>query len=248
MFFHLKPLLLVLVFFVGQELLIYRPGISWFVFLISLLLIFWFSFKLSGVLWGAFFPVLFFLGAYFLLPFVSGGSLIQIYIFFLSFLFYLIELGIFRFFQNQEDETAQRLGIISGILTVFIWASFLFAVYLNRNIPFWNISLVFAGVVFGVSYGILFHSLCVERKRLLLFYSLLLTYFITVIFSGMYFLPFGYLTLGALILAIYFFLTNSLVAALKGKLTRISFSGDLFVFLLAGFLLLASARWEMVFN
>jgi hypothetical protein len=247
MFFHLKPILLSLIILGGYELIVYH--FEWgFWIIIPLLLIVIFGTRIATNSWhNSLLAILFFAGSAILLFFVSGGVFIQAYILVSALTNYLIILGVYRLNSNPRDETAQKISFITSLTVVFIWAASLFAIYLNRNIGSWVISLLFYGIVVLATHQLLKTTLLDKKKtKYFWFYSFAVAYCLGVISWGAFFLPFGYLTISLLLLIIYFFLADYLIKSIRKEFSKAAFLTDLFVFLVSAGSVLFSTRWEIL--
>lgn len=246
MLFHLKPLILALVMFFGYELIAYRWEIVFWV-LGALLIVVTFgvnfilkSWRISGL------PTLYFIGTSTLVFFVSGGWFMQFYIIVATAGYYLLLLSIYRLTFNKRDLISRRIEYMITLGVVFVWSASLFAIYLNRNIGIWVISLVLYAVVLLATRQAI--ETMVFRKELNYWlFSFIIAYCMGVLCWGMYFLPFGYLTLASLMLASYYILTNYIVSNLRSAFNRKIFLIDVAVFFVTVGLVLASARW-MIFE
>jgi len=245
MFFHIKPIILSVVLLVGYELAAYRYDMAVWILLLVLISIIFGTHYIVGKWSTSLFPILFFLGSSALLFFVSGGLFLQTYIVLCAGAYYLILLSIFRISSYEQDETARRINFMMSLVVVFMWCSSLLAVYLNRNIGYWIIMLVLYVVVFFVTRQMLRAAVMKEGINYWL-YSFTIAYCMTVLSWGIFFLPFGYLTLAVLLLIFYYILTNYVIAALKKELSRSSMAIDLIIFIFSVGFVLASARWSLV--
>lgn len=247
MFFHLKPILLSLVVLAGYELMIYR--FEWRFWILGILLaIIIAGTRIATNAWhNSLLPILFFAGSAVLSFFISEGIFLQVYIGISSLIYYLIILGIYRINANAQDETAQKINFITSFTVVFIWAASLFAIYLNRNIDFWIISLALYAIVVVATHQLLktanFKKGKADRYWL---YSFTIAYCLAIMSWGVLFLPFGYLTLSVLLLVVYFMLVNYLARSLKGTFSKMAFAIDLFIFLISASVVLFSTRWGMI--
>lgn len=245
MFFHLKPILLSLALLVGYELAAYRYDIAPWILGFVLLSVVVGTYKIVGKWSMSLFPIIYFAGSSALLFFVSGGAFRQAYIFVAVLSYYLILLSIYRLSSYHKDETARRISYIMSLATVFIWCASLYAVYLNRNIGFWMISLIIYAVVWGVTHQLLKTAVLKDGLNYHL-YSFTVSYCMMIIGWGVFFLPFGYLTLASLMLAVYFIITNYVIAALKEDFSPVSFAFDVVIFLVSVVFVVTSARWHLL--
>lgn len=245
MFFHIKPIILSIVLLAGYELAAYRYDMAIWILLLVLVSIIFGTHYIVGKWSTSLFPILFFLGSSALLFFVSGGMFLQTYIVLCAGAYYLILLSVYRISEYEKDETARRINFMMSLVVVFMWSASLIAVYLNRNIGYWIIMLALYIVVFFITRQMLRVAVMREGPSYWL-YSFTIAYCMTVFSWGIFFLPFGYLTLAVLLLIFYYVLTSYAIQALKGELTKSSMIFDIIIFIFSVGFVLASARWSLV--
>ncbi len=160
-------------------------------------------------------------------------------------MYYLGLLALYRLRSAPADQTAQSLLSMSIMAAMFFFYSGIYGFYINFNFPLWGLmSLFFIGTG-AVSYQALINRERRNRWRAL-FYSLVLGLIMGECAWAFGFLPFGYLTTGALALVLYAILWDVAFTAFYGELslkrtiTRILF---LLVLVLS---ILASTPWHIL--
>ena len=245
MFFHLKPLILAAIMLLGFELIVYKWEMTFWILGFLFISVAVGTYKVVGKWRAALLPILYFGGSSILLFFVIGGIFLQAYILISIIAYYLILLSAYRISGYKKDETARKINFIMSLGTAFLWSASLLAVYLNGFITFWVVSGTLYVIMLLLTYQLLRTTIQKEGINYWL-YSFVVAYCMTILVWGIYFLPFGYLTSGIILLTSYFVMTSYLTQSIQEKFTKVSFITDTLVFLISIGTVLVSARWNIL--
>lgn len=183
------------------------------------------------------------LGVILLLPLIDSPGEAKAFIVLSAGVFYLVTLGSYRLGKYDRDKTAKAMMNLATIAALFCWFAALHGWYLNLALSVWMIMLVFALVVFLVSYqSILDNQLPLESHQKTI-YSVFLAYLMAGTIWMQDFWPFGYLTTGVIALIIYYSAWDLIRAYFQEKMTakKIIFNS---IFLAGSvMLILLSAKW-----
>lgn len=243
MFIYIKPLIYSLLMVFGLEILViyldYSAWILFVLFVINLIA----SWQVSKRFKIPYLPSLFVVGSAVLLFFVDPGMLRHIYITSAGAVYYLILYSINLFNENKKSEFVIKINYITSLITLFLWLSGIMALYLNSIFGVWTILGGVFFIAYLISYQLLKRTLQTKIKYFLV--SFVLAYCVSVIAWACLFLPFSYLTLSAIIFASYFIIVNYFIQNKNQKLTKLSFTFDVLIFVLAVLAVLYTAKWEI---
>jgi hypothetical protein len=250
MIIHFKSLLYALLFLAGFELLIYHEDLRYWILGFMAIVVISGCQRISKKIIIPYLPILFFLGSIFLFYFIDNLILLHIYSVIVAYILYLNFYSIFilKTLGDEENELAKKINLGVSIVTVFLWFAGIIAIELNADINSWAIICSIFVINFIVNHQLLWNNIKKERlkKFSVLLYSLIIAYIISIISFAVLFLPFGYLTITGVIIAVYFIMINYIINKINKELTKVSLSIDILIFVLAVFLVLSTTRWNLV--
>lgn len=250
----MRLLIFPILYFLSIELVLVRPSLFLWIalalVLATILGVFQISKKRKAFL--VICPLMFLVASFFLLPLIGGEILIHIYVILAAFIFWLSFLQIQLFFSSQERLLKISLDLSRSInlIACFLWFSGIYGLYVNFYPSLWLVSL---GALFG---GLLlsFHFL-----RLSLFsrsetsiYPLPLKFILAIfviglslfqIFWALLFWPFAYLTIGVVLVIIYYIALNIWQNKFRGTLSKRLVLNRLILGGVLVVLVLATSKW-----
>ena len=247
MFLYFKPLLFTIIIFLGFEVAANFYDTTKWVLEALLLTVIFASFKVVKGWKVSIMPLLFFVGSVILLFFVNQGVFLHIYIFLSSIVYYLILYSAYVYSFNPNSEVNKKISFITALANLFIWFAGLLAVYLNMDYKYWQILIVIALVVFLTTLHIL-NRLFTKKSEKNFFYSFLLAYALVVLGWAAYYLPFGYLTLAALIFGSYFVMISYIISNNQGGVKKMNLISDIIIFIIASIIVLVSTKWDIALD
>lgn len=183
------------------------------------------------------------LGTVLLLPLIDSPAEAKAFIVLAAGVFYLATLGSFRLGRYNRDKTAKAMMNLATVAALFCWFAALYGWYLNLALSVWIIMLVFAFVVFLVSFqSFIDNELPLSRHQRVI-YSVFLAYLMAGTIWMQDFWPFGYLTTGVTALIIYYSAWDLIRGYFQDKLSakKLIFNS---IFLVGSVgLILLSAAW-----
>jgi len=188
-------------------------------------------------------PFLLTLGSVLLMPLIDSPAKVRAFIVLSTGVFYLAVLGSYRLGRYERDKTAKAMIDLATLATLFCWFAASYGWYLNIVLPIWVIMLIFAAVVFFISYQSFLISQIAPSRHQRVVYSVFLAYLMAGVVWVQNFWPFGYLTTGVVALIIYYSAWNLIRDYFLENLTikKIIFNS---IFLAgSATLILLSARW-----
>lgn len=250
----MRSLILPILYFLSLELVLIRPSLFFWVALALIVA------SILGVLqiskrrrlFLAICPLMFLVASFFLLPLIGGEIVIHIYVILAAFVFWLCFFQLRLFFSSEEKllKNSLDLGRSLNLAACFLWFSGIYGLYINFYPSLWLVSL---GAFFG---GLLlsFHFL-----RLSLFTTsetsnylpplkfvlavLIISLSIFQIFWALLFWPFTYLTIGVVLVIIYYIALNIWQSKFRGTLSRGLILKRLFLGGVLVALILATSKW-----
>jgi len=257
----MRLLILPILYFLSIELILVRPSLFFWIALVLVIA------SILGVLqiskkkrlFSAICPLMFLISSFFLLPLIGGKIIIHIYIILAAFIFWLSFLQLHLFFSSQERllKISLDLGKSINLITCFLWFSGIYGLYINFYPSIWLVSLAMLLALPLFSFHFLKLSLFTPfsaspqrasqryfsvHKRFIL-PSLAITLIIFQIFWTLQFWPFAYLTIGAVMVIIYYVILDIWQSKFRGILSkrlilnRLALGGVLVV------LVLATGKW-----
>jgi hypothetical protein len=257
-----------LIFFVMMEFFFKSAGLS-YASLITLFLI-----SISSAFWITkyrFLPiiliVLYATGSVLFLITLGENSFQQLYIGISSLIFALALAGLYRFFIQQEkwikNEKMRPRALDSGfnlnqviiLISIFLISSGIYGLYIDLDLPLWPILLIiFITIYFSTLYltkiNFLKSKACElyldsARNKTFNFYSFLLGLIIVELVWAMNFWPANHLTIGAIILLIYYFCWSILRDYLRNMLLRKTIIFNLLFFILFLGVTFFTGNWKI---
>ncbi|MCK4892062.1 MAG: hypothetical protein KAS78_05325, partial [Candidatus Pacebacteria bacterium] len=208
-------------------------------FLISILSAFWITkYKFLPIVLITLFTV----GSVLFLITLDENWFQQLYIMISSFIFTFALIGLYRFFIQQEKwfkkEEIKLKAIDSGfnlnqaiiLISVFLISSGIYNLYIDFDLPLWVVILIiFITIFFSTIYLTKINFLKSKAHELYLdsiknktfsFYSFLFGLIVVELIWAISFWPANHLTVGAIVLSIYYFCWNILKNYLRNKLSK----------------------------
>lgn len=249
MIFHFTVLLFSVLFF-GMLLFLIRdpivPSWTWYSLVTSLfaMLSMAASRKLTGKWHPAFLPSVVSFSALLLLSLIDSTFKQNVFVWVATILFYSSLLGIYRLKITPEDETARSLLNTVALASLFFTYAAAYGLYLNYTVPISILMLVFFLATAIVSFQTLFWAGRDNVQAVFLSAVALGTVMGELIWI-VHFWPFGYLTVGAVMLIFFYGLWRHVLDLLRHKATlkRTILESVILLILLA--LLLATSPWRM---
>lgn len=265
---YIKLLVPSFIFFAMMEFFFKSAGLS-YASLITLFLI-----SISSAFWITryrFLPivpiVLFTTGAVLFLITLGENSFQQLYIATSSLIFALALVSLYRFFIQQEkwtrDEKMKPKALDSGfnlnqviiLISIFLISSGAYGLYIDLDLPLWQILLaIFITIFFSTLYlariNFLKSKACElyldsARNKTFNFYSFLSGLIIVELVWAMSFWPANHLTIGAMILLIYYFCWSILRDYLRNMLLRKTIIFNLLFFIIFLGITFFTGNWKI---
>lgn len=261
MFLKYQPIFYSFIFLVLLETMFFREDWFWWILFSMIFLSFFMIWPFIRKIYFLAIPLLISANSVVFLFLVDSNIEKQIFIGLTVGIYYLTLLGIYRLKFYCKDETARAmldLGILTAAFFSFVCG---FALFLNYQIEVWMLLVAFCAVVFSVSFPSFYIcaiSKCKERKVAHLgrifeisninvtFLSLILAVVMAQIVWGISFWPFSYLTIGIILLIIFFVMWNMTKSFFLGYF---SLRSVLITGVGAGLLItviLVTAQWDLV--
>ncbi|MFA7169252.1 MAG: hypothetical protein WC178_00125 [Candidatus Paceibacterota bacterium] len=177
---------------------------------------------------------------------IGQSAMQQFFIVFVSILFAITMVGLYRFFTPKEERPqADQVKLLDSgfnlnqaitMFSIFFLSSGIYGIYSVANIHSWQLLIImFMGIYFSSFYLTKINFLKSQelelhldyyKNRSLNFYSFLLALLMLELIWTMTFLPINQLTFGAIVLTIFFSYWNIVRGYLRGELTRRKFIGE----------------------
>jgi len=187
--------------------------------------------------------ILFAMGSVTFLLSIGESSLQQYFIIFVSLLFVVTMVGLYRFFMPQEERPREeKIQLIDSgfslnqaivIFSLFFLSSGIYGIYIIAGISTWQMMLVMLVGIYLSSYYLIKINfiksqelelhLDYYRNRTFNFYSFLLALVMIELVWGLIYLPINHLTFGATVLVVFFSYWNIAKSYLRNELTRRKF-------------------------
>lgn len=187
--------------------------------------------------------VLFSMGSVTFLLSIGQAAMQQYFIVFVSLLFVVMLIGLYRFFVSRsDDQKEKRVQIIDSgfslnqtliMFSVFFLSSGIYGIYeiyVVGDIATWQVMLIMLVGIYLSGYYLsqinfirsqqLELHLDYYKNRAFGFYSFLLAFIMLELTWAMIFLPINHLTFGAIVLAVFYSYWNIIQIYLRNKLTR----------------------------
>ena len=240
---YIKFILPTLIFYIMMEFFFRSFGLSKSslitLFLVSILSAFWITkYRFLPII----LILLFTTGSVLTLITIGRNSFQQLYIKLVSIMFFFSLIGLHRFFIQQENwmkkESIKPKILDSGfnlnqsiiLISIFLISSGTYGLYIDLDLPLWFLTIIifttiFSSTIYLTKINFLkskaeeIHLDTVKNKTFN-FYSFLLSLIIVELIWALSFSPANHLTVGALILSIYYPYWNILKHYLRNKLTK----------------------------
>lgn len=193
------------------------------------------------------------LSSFFFLPNAPAGVVRHVFILVLSLLFFAVTFRLRKVLravsspQGEETGYPQPADVLTlSFAVLFLWFSGLYNILLSSPIPIYGSELIsfLAIVLLGLTAGVYIHAMMTfpssPRKVL---YALSLGIVMGESGWAIAFLPFSYLTLGALLFIIYYVLWDILYRHESSSLTKRILLQDILFLLVGGIVLLGFTPW-----
>jgi len=261
MFLKIQPVIYSLIFLVLLEIMFFKESLFWWVLFSTIFLSFFMIWPFIRKIYFLVAPLLISANSVVFLFLVDSKIEKQIFIGLTVGIYYLTLLGTYRLKFYCKDETARAMLDLGTLTAVFFSFVCGYALFLNYQIEIWTLLVVFCVVIFSVSFPSFYIcaiSKCKEKKiahlgkifeisnAKITFLSLVLAVVTTQIIWGVSFWPFSYLTIGVILLIIFFVLWSIVKSFF---LRSFSFKNALIVGIVAGLLItviLATAQWSLI--
>lgn len=242
------PIVLSFLFLISFELLVAKPlwllGIFSCLFLITLLsLVKNKKISIFNSLNG--FPLVFLIGNFLFFPLLIGQIWQHSYIILTSLIFYLTLVK--GPYQKEREEILKSIDKPDSsaknffvFLTAFLCFGGIYGLYLNLLFPLW---LMIAAVLL-ITFLLTYQFLTPHRSQPSFWLYLFILALIMVEMAWtLSFLPFSYLTIGAILLIIYYVILNLLELSLNKSLSKSLILKRIFLAIIALILLLITTKW-----
>lgn len=223
MFLKIQPIIYSFIFLVLLEIMFFREELFWWIFFAMIFLSFFMIWPFVRKIYFLAIPLLISVNSVVFLFLVDSKIEKQIFIGLTVAIYYLTLLGTYRLKFYCRDETARAMLDLGALTAVFFSFVCGYALFLNYQIEIWTLLIAFCGVVFFVSFPSFYIcaiSKCKEKKvahlgkifetnkAKITFLSLILAVVMAQIIWGISFWPFSYLTIGVILLILFFVLWN----------------------------------------
>jgi len=186
-------------------------------------------------------PILLVPGSVILLFLIDSVSLTRLFAVLSSLVFYFSILAGWRLAHYEKDLTAKAMYNFAAVAVVFCWFSAGFGWYLNVAVPIWGLMIILAVVAFLVSASSFAVNQIQSDKSLV--FSIFLASIVAETVLVQNFWPFGYLTMAAIALIIYFVGWEIIINYLLGKMSVRAVVFELFFLAGSVSLILLSTNW-----
>lgn len=186
-------------------------------------------------------PILLVPGSVILLFLIDSVSLMRLFAVLSSLVFYFSILAGWRLAHYEKDLTAKAMYNFAAVAVVFCWFSAGFGWYLNVAVPIWGLMIILAVIAFLVSFSSFAVNQIQSDKSLV--FSVFLASIVAETVLVQNFWPFGYLTMAAIALIIYFVGWEIIMNYLLGKMSARAVVFELFFLAGSVSLILLSTNW-----
>lgn len=200
--------------------------------------------QLTGKWYPAFLPSVVAFSALLLLSLIDNEFEQDVFTWVATLLFYSSLLGIYRLKIVPEDETARALLNTAALASLFFTYAAAYGLYLNYTVPIALLMFVFFLATTIVAFQTLFWA-GRDDVRSVFLSSVALGTVIGELIWIVHFWPFGYLTVGAVMLVFFYGLWRSMLDLLRqtATLRRTIIESAMLLLLIA--LLIATSPWRM---
>lgn len=193
------------------------------------------------------------LSSFFFLPNAPAGVIRHVFILVFSLLFFAVTFRLRKVLRavpsagGEETSYPQSADVlILSFAVLFLWFSGLYNIFLSSLIPIYGSELIsfLAIILMGITAGTYVHTMMTfpgSRRKAL--WALSLGVIMSEAGWAIAFLPFSYLTLGALLFIIYYVLWDILYRHEFSSLTKRILLQDILFLLVGGVVLLAFTPW-----
>jgi len=198
-----------------------------------------------------------------------GKSKFQsVYVIFSSLLFSISLVGLDKFSKGKENYKQRRsvrlerlcfgfnLNQTIVLISIFLLSSGIYGVYIDLDLPTWIVMIViFASVSIATLYltkinflknRMLEVHLDSFKNKTFVFYSFLSGFIVAEIVWAMSFLPANHLTVGAVILSVYYFFWNILKSYFENKAVKRTIISNLTFFAVAVGIIFCTGKWNII--
>lgn len=242
MFLRLRPFFYSLFFLIGLEaIVLWRSNVGIIIFLLFIFSIYQGK-SVGKELKFSVLPAFFTLSSSALLYLVTIPFEKQTFIILASSMYYLSLFGAYRLSEYSLDQTARGMIMAASISTIFFTYTAAYGLYLNFFVPLWILMAVYLLITLLVSYQY-FSIIKEDDRRTVWIYSFLLALAMAEIVWTINFWPFGYLTIGAVALILYYVLWDLIQSYFLNLLSRRRVVANMVFFSLIIALVLLSSKW-----
>ncbi|MBW6441042.1 hypothetical protein K0B03_03360 [Patescibacteria group bacterium] len=257
-----------LIFYLMMEFFFRSFALSWSslfaLFLVSISSAFWITrYRFLPII----LILLFTTGSVLTLVTIGRSGFQQLYTELVSITFFFALIGLYRFFIQEESwmrkESMKPKILDSGfnlnqtiiMISVFLISSGMYGLYIDFDLPLWSFSItIFTTTLFSTIYLTRINFLKSKAEELHLdtmknktfnFYSFLFGLIIVELTWAVSFWPANHLTIGAIILAIYYPYWNILKNYLRNSLTRTIVSNNILFFFIFLSITIIFSQWTI---
>jgi len=241
-FLKLRPFFYSLIFLLGLEtIVLWRSHVALIIFCLLLFSIY--QGRSVGKKWKfAVLPAFFTLSASALLYLITVPYEQQTFIWLTFGMYYLALFGAYRLNEYSLDQTARAMNMAATVSTIFFTYTASYGLYLNFLVPLWVLMLVYLVVTLLVSFQ--YFSIIKEGdKRIVWVYSFMLSLAMAEMIWTINFWPFGYLTVGAIALILYYVLWDLIQSYFLNLLSQRRVVANIIFFSVVIALVLLSSKW-----
>lgn len=251
MLFHVTALFFAVLFFAALLLISERPIVpAWSFYLTTCGALMMLSVvaarKLTGRWYTAYLPSTLAFSVPLLLSLIDRGFETRVFIIAASGLYYLALLGVYRLHQASQDKTARAMLNLAALASLFFVFAAAYGLYINYEMPL----ALLLGVFFIASSIVAFQTLFVATEprdaRRALVTAFVIGLIIMELIWAVYFWPFGYLTVGVVMLIYFFLLWKVSLELIRGEFSLRRMIGETLILFALLILLLLTANWRLV--
>lgn len=251
MIFHFTVLFFSALFFISLLIISERAIVpAWSFFLITsgslIALSIIAAKKLTDYWYTAYLPSTIAFSVPLLLSLIDRGFETRTFIVIASVIYYGALLGIYRLRQNQRDKTARAMLNLTALSSLFFVFTATYGLYINYEVHLALLLSVFFLVSFIVAFHTLFTAWEPKDTRLIVITAFTIGMLMTELIWVVHFWPFGYLTVGAVMLINFFLLWKISFDLIRGQFVLKSALQESLILLFLLALLVMTSPWNLV--
>lgn len=266
---YLKIIIPTIIFYEALHFFVGNIGLSFYILAVLFIVV---AISVFGVARRQLFPILpmmvFTASSVLFLLTLGKNNFQDIYITLSSLLFFFALFGLDQFFSQwkkyNHQEIIKRKALYFGfniqqtiiIFSIFFLTSGIFGIYMDLNFPIWIVMVaIFIGTqiltLYLVKINFLKNKIAKDRlvsfsDRTFIFYSFLFGFLIAEIIWVINFSPANHLTVGSIVLCLYYFFWNILQNRFKNNLTKKMVVFNLAFLIIALSAILTTSKWGIV--